>query len=65
MSEIIVLDYVVVGAMKLEYLKLSSPINKTISLASVLRTSNIELSSPINKTMNVSSEIELEGAEHG
>ena len=55
MSEIIVLDYVVVGAMKLEYLK----------LASVLETSDIELSSPINKTMNVSSEIELEGAEHG
>jgi len=65
MSEIIVLDYVVVEAMGLEYLNLSSPINKTISLASVLRTSDIELSSPINKTMNVSSEIELEGAEHG
>ena len=50
MSEIIVLDYVVVESMRLEYLNLSSPINKTIS---------IELSSPINKTMNVSSEIEL------
>ena len=65
MSEIIVLDYVVVESMGLEYLKLSSPINKTISLASVLRTSDIELSSPINKTMNVSSKIELEWAEHG
>ena len=55
MSEIIVLDYVVVESMGLEYLRL-----EYLKLASVLRSSDIELSSPINKTMNVSSEIELE-----